>query len=297
MKNSRFSVFHNGRLFILIMKKLSIALTVLMLSAGTLTACSGGSDTLAQADRETQSQWGLTFYNKSEKTDETEAETEKSTESEQDTSSVITEVADGVKMLHMEDVEIQSVSPVNVRSGPGTGHEKVGGLTKEETVIMDGICDNEWVHIRFDDKEGFVSMGFMQALDGNTSLSDLLEQARTAIASGGAAQTGSQEQTQGTEEETVKETGEETSQETDGETQRETTAETGNGSQSNGNTAWATIDVTIRKGPGSNYGALGVLKQDESVKVLDSSDEWWWKVEYNGQEAYISAQYLTTDEP
>lgn len=274
------------------MKRLGIALIVLMLSTGVLTACSGGSDTLAQADRETQAQWGLTFYEEGEKSDsetEAETETEKGTESAEDTSNVITEVADGVKMLSMKDTEIQSVSPVNVRSGPGTEYEKIGGLMNEEVVIMDGICDNEWVHIRFDDKEGYVSMGFMQAMDGDSSLDDLLEQAREVIANGISGQTNQQEETKETEQETEKQTEEEAD--------NNTTAETKNNSENSANLAWATIDVSIRKGPGSNYDALGVLKQDESITILDSSDTWWWKVEYKGQEAYISVQYLTTDKP
>lgn len=272
------------------MKKLSIALTVLMISAGVLTACSSGSDTLAQVDRETESQWGLTFYEKgeegeSETGEETESEEESSTEDVKENSAVITEVADGIKMLAMEDTEIQSVSPVNVRSGPGTDFEKIGGLLSEETVIMDGICDNEWAHIRFDDKEGYVSMGYLQSLEGNTSLEDLLEQAKKVIEGGQVQESSNSQET----EESVEET-----QETEKETAPK---ETRSGKQNGENQAWATIDVSIRKGPGSNYDSIGVLKQDEGIKVLDSSDIWWWKVEYNGQEAYISAQYLTTDEP
>lgn len=279
------------------MRKLGVTLTVLMLSAGTLTACSGGSDTLAPANKETESQWGLTFYQDEGNTEaETGAESEAETETENSTegqSAAITEVADGIKMLGMEDTQIQSVSSVNVRSGPGTDFEKIGGLTNGETVVMDGICDNGWVRVRFDDKEGYVSMSYLQSLDGETSLEDLLDQAQKIIEDGGQIQESSSEETK----ESIKET-----QETEKETQKETEKETssrgsGDKKRDKESQAWATIDVSVRKGPGSNYDSIGVLKQDESVTVLDSSDIWWWKVEFNGQEAYISAQYLTTDEP
>ncbi len=63
------------------------------------------------------------------------------------------------------------------------------------------------------------------------------------------------------------------------------------------NLAWAVTDVNVRKGPKSSYEVIGQLNQGQSVKVLDSSDAWWWKVEFEGQEAYISAQYLTTENP
>ena len=61
--------------------------------------------------------------------------------------------------------------------------------------------------------------------------------------------------------------------------------------------AWAVTDVNVRKGPKAAYDVLGHLAQGEGVKVLDSTDAWWWKVEFNGQEAYVSAQYLTTEKP
>lgn len=283
------------------MKRLSVALTILMLSAGALTACSGKSSTLAQTDKETKSQWGLEIQETNEESEgETEKEAETEKESAEEPSVVITEAADGVKMLKLDDMEIQSISPVNVRSGPGTDFEKIGGLLNEEVVVMDGICDNEWVHIRFDDKEGYVSMGFVQAADEDTSLEELLEKAKAIIENGGAVQESSQEET---EEETTKETEKETTakatekETTAKETTKETSSKNSKENESSTTTAWATIDVNVRKGAGSNYDSVGVLKQNESIKVLDNSDPWWWKVEFNGETAYVSVQYLTTDEP
>lgn len=288
------------------MKRLSVALTILMLSAGALTACSGGSDTLAQPDKETKSQWGLNLEESTEEETEesTEKETEKETESANSTEAVITEVTDGVKMMETEETKIKSMSPVNVRSGPGTDFDKIGGLLNEEIVTMDGICDNGWVHIQFDGKEGYVSMEFMEAEEEGTDLQDLLKEAQKVIENGGTVQESSREESEEetseeTEEETTaKETEKETKKETEQETKKETTAdkmdETG---KSSSTSAWATIDVNVRKGPGSNYDSIGVLKQDEKIKVLDNSDPWWWKVEFNGKKAYVSVQYLTTDEP
>lgn len=280
------------------MKRLCITITAFML-AGILTACSGASKTLAVDVKETKAQWGLTFYEESK---EAEGETEKSAESESETEAVttVTEVVEGVKMVSIKDLEIQSVSPVNVRSGPGTEFDKIGGLRNEEMVIMDGICDNKWVHIRFDEKEGYVSMDFLRTLDEARSMDDLFEEAKTSIENNGTAVKATEAET--TEEETREEettkAKETKADETKADDTKAKTTKAADGKNSeNGEFAWATIDVNVRKGPGSNYDSAGLLKQGESVKILDSSDSWWWKVEFKGQAAYISVQYLTTDEP
>ena len=62
-------------------------------------------------------------------------------------------------------------------------------------------------------------------------------------------------------------------------------------------TVWATADVNIRKGPGTEYGILGQISGKQSVTRIGVGDNGWSKVLYNDQEAYISSNYLTTSEP
>ena len=239
------------------MKKLNVVLAVLMFGAAALTACSGKTDTLAVADRETQSQWGLTFNEQ-----ESEAEKESDTKTEEPS---VKELNNGVKLLELDDVSLQALSAVNVRSGPGTDFDKLGKLAESDIVTMEGICDNEWVQIDFDGESGYVSMGYVKPVDESVSLDALLEQVKAL---------GAEDIEESTEESSAEES-----------------------STGEGQFAWATTDVNVRKGPKSSYEAIGYLKQGESVKVLDSSDAWWWKVEFNGQEAYISVQFLTTEKP
>ena len=273
------------------MKKLNAALTILMLSAGAFTACSGNSDSLARAEKETQAQWGLTFY---ESEAETKSGSEVSTENETEKETVITEAAEGVNMLAVEEMEIQAVSPVNVRSGPGADFDKKGTLQVDQTVILTGICDNGWVQVLMNDETGYVSAQYVQASDESKNMEDILKEAESILASS----TDSEDEAESSSEETEKETKKETAEETKKETKEESQAGASDGEDTTAeNLAWSTIDVNVRKGPGASYDSVGILKQKQSVKVLDSSDAWWWKVEFNGQEAYISVQYLTTDKP
>lgn len=60
--------------------------------------------------------------------------------------------------------------------------------------------------------------------------------------------------------------------------------------------AKAKSPVNVRSGPGAKYTQLGALMQDETVKVLDSADPNWWKVEYKGKEGYVYSPYLIMTE-
>ncbi len=50
-----------------------------------------------------------------------------------------------------------AVNSVNVRSGPGTGYDRLGHLDKAEEADITGICENGWYRIRFKGGDGFVS--------------------------------------------------------------------------------------------------------------------------------------------
>ena len=50
-----------------------------------------------------------------------------------------------------------AVNSVNVRSGPGTGYQRLGHLDRAEVVNITGICENGWYRIKFEGGEGFVS--------------------------------------------------------------------------------------------------------------------------------------------
>lgn len=267
------------------MKKLSTMLAIFVVSAGVLAGCSGDSDSLARADRETQARWGLVFS-------ETEDETNASAESETEQGNEIVEAAEGVKMLTVNEMEIQAISAVNVRSGPGTDFEKKAALTGEQVVVLTGICENGWVQIRLNEEIGYVSAQYVKAMNTDQNLEDIIKVAEETLAANGSTEESSAESSQ-TESSQAESSQAESSQAESSQTESSQTES----SPSEESLAWAVIDVNVRKGPGPSYDALGILKQGEAVEVLDSSDTWWWKVSYQGQEAYISVQYLTTNKP
>ena len=62
-------------------------------------------------------------------------------------------------------------------------------------------------------------------------------------------------------------------------------------------TVYAISAVNVRSGPGTSYEKLGSLSQGEAVKRLAKGSNGWSRVEYKGQQAYISSNYLTTQDP
>lgn len=276
------------------MKKLSVILVALMLGTAGLTGCSKSPDTQLKTKSETEFQWGLTMNG-----DGTEAET---AAAESDEESVM-KLDNGVLLLKVDDIQVAAVSDVNVRSGPGTDYDKVGSLSGSEEATMTGICSNEWIRIDFDGDNGYVSMNYLTSLDEEVSLSVLLDQVQARDAGGseesseeetGSEESGADESSaDDNSESSVNEGSESSADESSKSGDKTVSGESG----TEGEMAWAVTDVNIRKGPKASYDVIGQLNQGEGVKVLDSSDAWWWKIEFKGQEAYVCVQYLTTEKP
>ena len=62
-------------------------------------------------------------------------------------------------------------------------------------------------------------------------------------------------------------------------------------------TVYAISVVNIRLGPGIDYDKIGQLQTNEPIHRSGIGDNGWSRVVYNNQEAYISSNYLTTQEP
>lgn len=62
-------------------------------------------------------------------------------------------------------------------------------------------------------------------------------------------------------------------------------------------TVYAKAEVNIRKGPDISHEKIGTLKKGDSVKRIAKGNNDWSKIEYNGEIVYVSANYLTTDNP
>lgn len=52
-----------------------------------------------------------------------------------------------------------------------------------------------------------------------------------------------------------------------------------------------TSSLSVREGPGTNTGKIGSLKDGDQVSILELGDV-WHKIEFEGKEAYVFAQYI-----
>ena len=60
-------------------------------------------------------------------------------------------------------------------------------------------------------------------------------------------------------------------------------------------TMYSTGDVNVRKGPSSDYEKVGQLTLNQEVKVTgQSKSTGWYRIEFNGTEAFVSSSLLST---
>ena len=50
--------------------------------------------------------------------------------------------------------------------------------------------------------------------------------------------------------------------------------------------------LNIRSGPGTNYTIVDTVSNGSKVVILEQSETDWYKINYNGSEGYVSAQYI-----
>lgn len=55
-------------------------------------------------------------------------------------------------------------------------------------------------------------------------------------------------------------------------------------------------NVNVRKGPGTEYEKVGSLTINKSVEVTGKTSNGWYRISYNGIDAYVSGNYLGTSQ-
>lgn len=55
--------------------------------------------------------------------------------------------------------------------------------------------------------------------------------------------------------------------------------------------------VNLRKGPDNKKKVLTTVPAGKTIEVLEQTNEWWWKVEYQGTEGYIAASFISRSYP
>lgn len=54
--------------------------------------------------------------------------------------------------------------------------------------------------------------------------------------------------------------------------------------------------LNVRSGPGTGYKVIGIAAVGETVSITGKSDNNWYRIDYNGQEGYVSGKYIELTE-
>jgi len=151
--------------------------------------------------------------------------------------------------------------PLTIRSGPGTGYSSLGTLAKGKTFTVTGKAQDSsgtwWYTLSFNGKTGYASSKYV-----------------TVVTTTPPAQ-----------EETV--TPEVTPEEDKPAEVKKTI----------GTVVTQKDPLTVRKGPGKNYGSMGTIKKGSTFEVTgsaqDTSGLTWYTFNFNGKTGYVSSSYVT----
>ncbi|MGL5616215.1 MAG: SH3 domain-containing protein [Sarcina sp.] len=145
---------------------------------------------------------------------------------------------------------------LNVRAGAGTNYTVIGSLTANQKVKITGESGS-WYKIDFNGKVGYVSKEFMKVVS-------------TGGSTGGNNNGGS----------------------TGGNTGGTTNPGTPSESTKTGKVTGLSTSLNVRSGAGTNYGVIGSLSLNATVKITGESGT-WYKIDFNGKTGYVSKQYIT----
>lgn len=145
---------------------------------------------------------------------------------------------------------------INIRQGPGTDFDRVGGATEGEEFNVTGrSADGEWWQIDFDGQSAWIYAPFVTA--ANVENVPIIE---------------------GSESPTPVPTG--------------TTVEAT--PAPSGPVATVDDDLNIREGPGTEFDRIGGVTVGQEFDITGkSSDGEWWQIDFDGQSGWISATYVT----
>lgn len=203
---------------------------------------------------------------------------------------------------------VSATTALNVRASPSTSARILGVLSSGEQVTRRGDPQGEWTPITYKGQDAwvyseYVSLGSMNSAAGGTATATTAVNVRTGASTltpvMGVLRTG----------ESVSVTGSAVGGwvpvsyngrsgyvygaylSTGTSTQAPPVA---TGSTAVG-TAYATTAVNVRIGPSTSHQVLTVLRTGQSIEVRGSDQGGWTPVLWNGADAWISSQYITTN--
>lgn len=163
---------------------------------------------------------------------------------------------------------VYAIKNANIRKGPTINYELIGVLNKDASITRIGIGDNGWSKVLYNGKEAFMySLYLTTDIASENEESEKNAEATMEPVDDGAIIEPSGELCESIVYEHVSET------------------------------VYAIADANIRLGPGVECDLLNVLAAGESISRAGIGDNGWSLVVYNGKEAFIYSEYLTTENP
>ena len=155
-----------------------------------------------------------------------------------------------------ESATVTILGDMNIRSGPGTDYDRIGGATAGEAFVITGKSpDGEWWQIDFDGQSGWIYAPYVTAVnvEGVPVVGDSQAESRPPEDSTTEAPT--------TPDEPL---------------------------------ATAGGDLNVRAGPGTEYERIGGANEGEEFAITGkSSDGEWWQIDYEGQSGWLYAPFVT----
>ncbi len=197
-------------------------------------------------------------------------------------------------------------SYVYIRSGPGTGYSVLGGCLKGASVTVLGE-ENGWYKVKSNNIEGYMSGSYVQLSGTATygtvtgSVVNLRKSPSTSSAIISVVTAGTQLSVLGKEDGWYKVAYNETEAYISADYLSVSSSSGDNSSSSDNSGSAVTISgtgkvnyavVNLRSGPGTTYSIVAVLLEGRELKVTAEVNG-WYRVDYNGDEAYISKELLT----
>lgn len=217
-------------------------------------------------------------------------------------------------------------STLYIRSGPGTGYSKLGYFADGKTFTITGKAQDYsgvwWYTLDYNGKTGYVSSKFVKTTTTSTEVTEVTGTTGTVDADGSTLYVRSGPGTSYSklgylaDGKTFTITGK--AQDSAGTWWYRTTyngktgylcstfvkTKTSSGAvestqQDTGKVNVGSSVLNVRKGPGTNYGVIGTLKNGTAVNISanakDSAGTVWYKISYNGTYGYVSSEYIAVD--
>ncbi|TCN24135.1 SH3 domain-containing protein [Mesobacillus foraminis] len=190
---------------------------------------------------------------------------------------------------------------LNVRSGAGTNYSKIGSLPNGSKIQVIQKLNNGWYKISYKGRTGYVSGTYVKT-SGSSSASASIYTVTADIlnvrSGAGTNYARIGQLKQGTILKGIQKAG-------NGWYRISFQGKTGYVSgdyvrTANSETATSTTykvnatGLNVRTGPGTQYKRIGLLKNGSVLNVIHRESNGWYKISYNGRNAYVSGDYVTT---